>query len=759
MAGRAAPVLSNPPQQGRTKRRPHCGPIIGAVDEPEYTGAPPLHEPPLCRLAEQRPIFAERGRSFTAPAAARVVERSPAGVRLAVDLQDGGAAELLVEATASGALRLRWKARSDAPEPVSEADGMLGEGARPGAAAVTATGDCVAVDTGAWTWRMSLPSLGWELHRGDRLVVRQQVDDWNFMSAASRPLGTTHGPSSLRTWSYESFQLQPGERLYGLGQQYGALQKRGLRTVLWNTDALGVNATTLSYHNVPFLWSSAGWGAVVHTGGRVACELGNPSHGTATLAADGEVLDLFLLCGDTPAELLRAFYELTGAPPAIEPWGLGVWMSRCMYQSRDQVTTIAERLAEIGMPVDVLHLDPAWMQRHRPFKQEYGSDFVWNEEGFGDAAGFFAEMRRHELRVSLWENPYPLRHSAMERALESVGGLAARVDADGAAEPTESRGSAVIADFTNPRVVEWWTEQHHALMALGAAAFKTDFGEGVPEDALFGDGRTGAQIHNLYAHLYNRATFEAERSAGMANPLVFGRSGWLGSHRYPLQWSGDARSTWEDLRGALRAALSAALTGTAYWASDIGGFYVLPGMTPDPELFARWTWMGCLSGISRFHGTFPHEPYELPADACAAVVQAARLRYALLPYLVRCMPQGRTTDLPLMRPLVLAYPDDERVADDATEYMLGDDLLVAPILEPGGARRVHLPEGAWGDWWTGEIVEGPVTLPVRLGIDRVPLYQRAGSAVPVGRGLRVERVLAGRITEKAADEAWQPEER
>src|SRR5581483_7709323 len=304
------------------------------------------------------------------------------------------------------------------------------------------------------------------------------------------------------------------------------------------------------------------------------------------------------------------------------------------------------------------------------------------------------EMRRHELRVSLWENPYPLRHSAMERALESVGGLAARVDADGAAEPTESRGSAVIADFTNPRVVECWTEQHHALMALGAAAFKTDFGEGVPDDALFGDGRTGAQIHNLYALLYNRATFEAERAAGMDRPLVFGRSGWLGSHRYPLQWSGDARSTWEDMRGALRAALSAALSGTAYGASDIGGFYVPAGVRPDGELFARWSWLGCLSGIARFHGTFAHEPYEFDGDVCAAVVRAARLRYALLPYLVAAMPQGRSSDLPLMRPLLLAFPDDERAADDATAYMLGDDLLVAPILEPGGARRVQLPEGA-----------------------------------------------------------------
>lgn len=726
---------------------------MAAMEQPDPGW--PGERPPLHLLVDSRPIFAEAGRRFTACTGARVVEQDGSGVRLAVQLRSGAVAELLAQATASGALRLRWKARQDAVPPVSEGDGMLGEGAAPGSAEVDGDGERLSLRTPAWTWNVELTTLRWELERAGAVVLRQQSGDWNFNSWVSRPLGTTRG-EGLRTWSYESFELQPEERLYGLGQRYGNLQKRGTRTVLWNVDAVGVNATPLSYHNVPFVWSSAGWGAVVHTGGRVACELGEPSHGTATLAADGEVLDLFLLAAGTPSAILRAFYELAGAPPEIEPWGFGVWMSRFSYSSRDQVLDVAGRLDAIGMPVDVIHLDPAWMKRHQPFRDEFGSDFVWNDAGFGDAAGFFAEMRRRRLRVSLWEAPYPLHASSTEAALEAVGGIARDGDSDRPALPSDTPESGVIADFTNPRAVAWWQERMRELIGLGAAAFKTDFAESVPETARFSDGRSGAQIHNLYALLYNRTVFEAERAAGVARPLVFGRSGWLGSHRHPLQWSGDARCTWEDMRGALRAGLSAALSGTAYWASDIGGFYSAAGPV-DAELYARWAWLGCLSAIARFHGTTPREPYEFAAEARDAAVLAARLRYALLPYLVAAAPRGRATDLPLMRPLLLEWPDDPLLHDEATEYLLGPDLLVAPVLAPGGRRSVQLPAGTWADWWTGRSVQGPARLDVEVPLDRVPLYQRAGSAVPVGRGTRVEEVLAGPVTAKTADQPWTPD--
>jgi len=238
-----------------------------------------------------------------------------------------------------------------------------------------------------------------------------------------------------------------------------------------------------------------------------------------------------------------------------------------------------------------------------------------------------------------------------------------------------------------------------------------------------------------------------------ATPFVYGRSGWLGSHRYPLQWSGDAQCTWSDLRGALRAGLSAALSGTAYWASDIGGFYTMGDPLPDDELYARWCWLGCLSPIARFHGTSPREPYVYAPPACAAAVAAAQLRYALLPYLAE-QSRRTATGRPMMRPLLLDFPDDPLSWREQSSFLLGEDLLVAPVLHPGGRRHVHLPPGLWGDWWSGAAIEGPVDLDLDVPLDRVPLYQRAGAVVALGEGRRSADVLAGPMRRKAWNQPY-----
>jgi alpha-D-xyloside xylohydrolase len=354
------------------------------------------------------------------------------------------------------------------------------------------------------------------------------------------------------------------------------------------------------------------------------------------------------------------------------------------------------------------------------------------------------------VRVSLWENPYALVESWTHSELESLGGLAGQPGHDFAAPFEAPQRQAHVVDFTSEAARRWWAVQHLRLLDLGAAAFKTDFAEGVPDDALFADGRSGADLHNVYALLFNRLVCEAVAGRGEA-AFVYGRSGWLGSHRHPLQWSGDAQCTWSDMRGALRAGLSAALSGTAYWASDIGGFYNVAHTGPDGELYARWAWLGCLSPVARFHGTSPREPYAFAPDVCAAATAAAQLRYALLPYLAAQSRRVRD-GFPMMRPLVLAFPDDPGGWRESSQYMLGDALLVAPVVEPGGRRRVHIPPGRWGDWWTGEIVEGPCDVDVSVPLNAVPLDQREDTVVELGRGLRVEDVLAGATYAKRWDE-------
>ncbi len=714
--------------------------------------------PTLQRLQEAVPLFAQPGRVARRVVGCAGVTRTPGGASLDLLVEGGGRAHLRVEATRSGSLHLQWRCPAEAPLPVSEHDGMLGEGAAADAGAeVVADSAQVIVTTAQARFTLDPATLSWTLSRPDgTLRTRQRSDEADFTTRLAEPLGTSGG-EGLRTWSHESFALRPDERFYGLGQQFTALQRRGARTVLWNQDAMGCNASPVTYHGTPFLWSSAGWGVVVHSGGRVAFEVGTPMHDTLTVAAEGGVLDIHLLVADSPREMLRSFYALAGPVPSIPAWALGIWMSRCMYDTAAQVEEVVERLDAVGMPYDVVNLDPRWMHVHRDFDGRLGSDFRWNEAGFGDPRAFMAAMSQRALRVCLWENPHPFPGTPTWSRLEAAQGLAGD-DGGGVAWSPEAAGCGAIVDFTSPDAVREWSAAHAELIGLGAAAFKTDFGEAVPDAARFADGRSGTDIHNLYALLYNRATAEAMRDAGVEEPVVFARSGWLGSHRHPVHWSGDARSTWEDMRGALRSGLSAALSGLGFWGSDIGGFYQPGWGVPDDELYARWAWLGCLSAVARFHGTSPREPYAFAAEARDAAVAAARLRYALLPYLVAQQPRGRVDDLPLMRPLMLGWPEHPEVYDEATEYLLGDNLLAAPVLEPGGRRRVWLPPGEWGDWWTGEVRSGPTHVEVAVPLDRCPIWQRAGTAIPlaVAPARRAGEAMRAPRRHKRHDEPYPP---
>jgi alpha-D-xyloside xylohydrolase len=252
------------------------------------------------------------------------------------------------------------------------------------------------------------------------------------------------------------------------------------------------------------------------------------------------------------------------------------------------------------------------------------------------------------------------------------------------------------------------------------------------------------------------------QSAG-AEPIVWARSGWLGSHRHPVHWTGDAQSTWEGMRGSLRGGLSLSLSGIVYWSCDIGGMYAQPQGThdfpdlvgappgqwpmPDGELYARWAFMGSLLSHTRYHGVPRREPYHFAADVRDAAREASRLRYRLLPEILRAAGEG----LPVVRPLVLEFPDDVRSATEETQFMLGPNLLVAPVLEPGGRRDVYLPPGEWVDWWSGERLHGAVEIEVDMPLDRIPLYQRAGSTVLAGPGgVRVAEALAGGVEERRA---------
>ncbi len=676
------------------------------------------------------PIFADPGREYCYLSRVTRYRRVDGGARFSVLTDSDEELTFEVRFVSPEILRIRCYPPNVEP-PLESA--MLVEGALGHAnVAVEAKEGRVVIRSSALEARIVRKPFHYGVFdlSGKKLFV-QQIGDLAFNKLMVLPAGYSRNEQGQIAF-HESFELEPDERLFGLGQQYGPLDKRGQRIIAWSRDAWGTNTTPVTYHNTPFFWSSRGYGLFAHHSSRIVWELGFPSTVSGSFRAEDPFLDYFLFFGDNPKQLLARYADVTGKAPMPPLWSFGVWLSRCMYLNREQVEEIVEKGREVDLPFDVIHLDPLWLEGRRRHQRD-ACHFVWDSEGFSDEEGFVRWLGDHGIRLSLWENPYVWKDTGMYREGAAKGFFAL----DPTGEPAESLENPepaenVVVDFTNPRAAKWWQQKHRPHLRKGVAVFKTDYGEGVPADARFTDGRSGAQLHNLYPLLYSRAVFDVtkeERGEG----LVWARSGWAGSQRYPIHWVGDTQSTFGGMAGALRGGLSLAASGIPFWAHDIGGF-VNPNRLERPPvpLYVRWAQWGLLSSHSRFHGLREREPWFYGEDALRIVRDFARLRYRLLPYFWACAHEASASLTPVCRPMCIEFPDDLAVAALDTQFMLGPSLLVAPVLNEEGRCRLYLPAGRWYDFWNGSPVEGGRTLDLTVPLDRLPLYVRNDSIVPFG---------------------------
>jgi alpha-D-xyloside xylohydrolase len=513
-----------------------------------------------------------------------------------------------------------------------------------------------------------------------------------------------------------SWELKSGEHLYGLGERFNAFDLRGKRHVLQAADAIGSNSSVRSYKPVPFLLSSAGYGVFINTASRVLFD----ARGDRCLTVCSGPLDMWIVNG-TPKEIITEYTDLTGRPPLIQKWALGLWVSRCMYPSRRYVEHVVDAMREEEIPCDVVSLDPLWM-KHRLFCLRDCMNFEWDEKRFPNPGQMIGQFAEKGIKICLWINPYIPLLLPIFREAKSKGYLITR---RGRPALTKDGPSAVV-DFSNDEAVNWYKEKTAVLIKQGVKAFKTDYGEAVPED---GEHKKYSKnyIHNLYPLLYNRAVYETFEELGEPG-VLWARSAWAGSQRYPVHWSGDSKCTWRDLKHVLIGGLNLSLSGFAYWSHDIGGFM---GM-PSRELYIRWAQCGLFVSNARLHGITPREPWVFGKKALEVFKHYAKLRYRLIPYLYTVSYIASKTGHPVLRPMVFEFPADENVHEVTEQFMLGGDLLVAPVLEKGKRKKkVYFPDGKWIDWHDLLEYEGPGFQEVSAPLERLPFFARKKSIIPL----------------------------
>jgi alpha-D-xyloside xylohydrolase len=488
-----------------------------------------------------------------------------------------------------------------------------------------------------------------------------------------------------------AFTLSPGEKIFGCGESFTGLDKRGQKLVLWTDDANGIQNQGM-YKPIPFFMSSRGYGMFLHTSSTITCDFGYSFSGVNSLMIGDDELDLFVFLGP-PRDILDEYTKLTGKSPMPPLWSFGLWMSRCTYNNEKQVRDIAARLRENKIPCDVLHLDTGW------FETDWQCDYQFSTSRFTDPAKMISDLKADGFHISLWQLPYFVpKNKLFPELLEK--NLVVR-DAKGNL-PYED----AVLDFSNPKTVKWYQKHLARLLRMGVGAIKVDFGEAAPENGNFADGRTGFYEHNLYPLRYNKAVADITKKVTGEN-IIWARSAWAGSQRYPVHWGGDAESTDDGMAAELRGGLSLGLSGFSFWSHDVGGFTANSVESMDKNLFARWLAFGMLSSHSRCHGIAPKEPWNYGDAFMNQFRVEDELKYKLMPYVYAQAKDCSERGLPMVRALLVEFPGDPGSWNVDDEYLFGSSILVAPLLHENEAGRdVYLPPGTWIDYQTGKDYSG-----------------------------------------------------
>jgi alpha-glucosidase len=535
--------------------------------------------------------------------------------------------------------------------------------------------------------------------------------------------------------------MEPDDHFYGFGEKTGFLDKRGDKLTMWNTDVYAPHNPEIDslYQSIPFfmtLRNGFAHGIYFNNTFKTVFDL-KTSQYSYSFSAEGGQLDYFVFVGPSPKQVIKQYTDITGRMPLPPKWALGYHQSRYSYQNEQEVRDLANQFLQKEIPLDAIYLDIHYMDGYRVF--------TFNQERFPNPAKLIADLKSDGIHVVTIVDPgvkadpeYQVYREGIteERFCKYLEGN----QYFGEVWP----GKSAFPDFTNSDVRKWWGDKHQFYTDLGIEGIWNDMNE----PAIFnesktmdlevmhdndGDPKTHRELHNLYGMLMGEATYEGMKEHLNGNrPFLVTRAGFAGVQRYSAVWTGDNRSFWEHLQMSLPMCMNLGVSGVAFCGPDVGGF----AHDTTGQLLTRWTQVGMFTPFFRNHSVLEsihQEPWSFGSEFEKIIKKYIEQRYVWLPYLYTLFKEACVSGIPVMRPLMLEYPGDKNTFNLFDQFMIGADVLVAPILTPDtNYRVVYLPEGTWNNYWTDAKLEGGKHHLVDAGLDVMPIFVRSGAIIPQG---------------------------
>ena len=564
------------------------------------------------------------------------------------------------------------------------------------------------------------------VQKGENWRVDYVAEDGRVLtSSAFRGMGRALDKDTGKTYMSDSLMLDVGECVYGLGERFAAYVKNGQSIDMWNAD--GGTASEQTYKNVPFYMTNRGYGVFVEDTSDVSFEVASEKVERVQFSAEGETIVYDVIYGGTPKAVLDGYTALTGRPALMPAWSFGLWLSTSFTTNYDEktATSFIQGMADRDIPLSVFHFDCFWMKGFN------WCDFTWDEETFPDPVGMLKRYHDRGLHLCCWINPYIGQASPLFREGMEHGYLLKKTNGDVWQTDLWQAGMGIL-DVTNPDARAWYCDHLRKILRMGVDCLKTDFGERIPvRDIAYFDGKDPLHMHNYYTFLYNKMVFDLlKEERGEGEAILFARSATAGSQQFPVHWGGDNSASYVSMAETLRAGLSMSHSGFGFWSHDISGFE----QTAPADVYKRWAAFGLLSSHSRLHGSSSYRvPWLFDEESCDVVRKFTRLKCRLMPYLYGAAVEAHEHGTPMMRPMMLEFPDDPACDTLDRQYMMGESLLVAPVFHADSHVDYYLPDGLWTSLLDGRKVQGGHWQKETHDFLSLPLMVRPGTVLPMGK--------------------------